>query len=199
MWDIFLYDSRAPKLKRLSLTSTGTERDQGAESISRVVAPAISGNGNFVAFATTANNMVPGDNNRLQDVFVVDCNSGEVRRASTGPGGVEGNGDSPAGQGEKIGISADGNMVAFSTNATNLGGNIILKNIHTDEAIPISTDGSRGVGRPSLSFLAAYVVFGSGSRLDGRFPSSGIFARFTGLSVSRYYFLFNNGTWSTEN
>ena len=182
LWDIFLYDAGNPKLKRLSLTSSGTERDQGTESASRVVAPSISGDGNFVAFATTATNMVSGDTNKLQDVFVVKTFSGEVNRVSVGKDEIEAvGGDSPAGQGEKVGISYDGRLIAFSTAAANLGGNIILKNIETGRTGIISTGGS-SVGRPAISRSGGYVVFGAGSRLDSRFQSSGIFARFTGMT-----------------
>lgn len=182
LWDIFLYDSGNPKLKRLSLTSSGTERDQGTESASRIVAPSISGDGNFVAFATTANNMVPGDTNKTQDVFVVTTFSGEVKRVSVGKGGIEGiGGDSPAGQGEKIGISYDGSFVTFSTKATNLGGSVVLKNTTNGETRAISTV-ENTVSRPSISRNGGYVVFGAGSRLDSRYSSSGIFARFTGIT-----------------
>ena len=182
MWDIFLYDSQSPGLKRLTTTATGGERDPGTESISRVVAPAISGDGNFVAYSTTASNVVAGDNNRTQDVFVVNVASGEVKRISTGSGGLEGNGDSPAEQGEKVGISFDGRLVAYSTAATNLGGNILLKDLTTGEVKVISSDVGSRVSRPSVSRSGKYVVFGSGSRLDSRFPSSGIFAKFTGIA-----------------
>lgn len=186
LWDIFLYDSGNPKLKRLSLTSGGGERDQGTESASRVVAPSISGDGSFVAFATTAKNMVSGDTNSFQDVFLVNIDSGEVKRVSIGKDGVEGNGDSPAGQGEKIGISFDGSLIGFSTGAKNLGGDIVLKNNVSGELRAISTDGGRGVGRPVVSRNGGYVIFGSGSRFDSRYASSGIFARFTGLTRCRF-------------
>ncbi len=186
LWDIFLYDSNNPKLKRLSLTSSGAERDQGTESASRVVAPSISGDGSFVAFATTAANMVEGDTNKSQDVFVVNAGSGQVKRVSLGKEGIQGVGDSPIGQGEKIGISYDGSLIAFSTSATNLGGDIILKNIHSGEIRAISTGGGRGVGPPAVSRNGGYVIFGSGSRLDSRFVSSGIFAQFTGLTRCRF-------------
>jgi Tol biopolymer transport system component len=188
LWDIFLYDSGNPRLKRLSVPSFGTERDQGTESASRVVAPSISGNGNFVAFATTATNMVSGDTNKAQDVFVVNTFSGEVKRVSVGKDGIEGvGGDSPAGQGEKIGISFDGSYVAFSTSAKNLGGELILKNtLNGETSVIISPENSRGVGRPAISRNGGYVVFGAGSRFDSRFQSSGIFARFTGITRCRF-------------
>jgi WD40-like Beta Propeller Repeat len=187
LWDIFLYDSGNPKLKRLSLTSGGGERDQGTESASRVVAPSISGDGNFTAYATTAANMVEGDTNKFQDVFVVNNFSGEMKRVSGGKDGTEGNGDSPSGQGEKIGISFDGSFVAFSTSAKNLGGELIFKNTLNGETnVVVSPENSRGVGRPAISRNGGYVVFGSGSRFDNRFASSGIFAQFTGITRCRF-------------
>jgi Tol biopolymer transport system component len=189
LWDIFLYDARNPQLKRLTLTAEGAERNQGTESISRVVAPSISGDGNFVAFATTADNMVPGDTNKAQDVFVVNTETGAVKRVSTVGGAIEsvqGNADSPSGQGEKIAISYDASWVAFSTNAKNLGGNIILKNTVSGETRAIVSDQSYGVARPAISRNGGYVIFGAGSRLDSRYPSTGIFIRFTGLTRCRF-------------
>jgi Tol biopolymer transport system component len=186
LWDIFLYDSQNPKLKRLSVTGSGAEREQGTESASRVVAPSISGDGNFVAFATTAGNMVSEDTNKLQDVFVVNTASGQVKRVSLGRNGEQGNADSPVGQGEKVAISYDGSWVAFSTNATNFGGGIILKNVESGETRIVSTVQGSGVGRPAISRNGGYVVFGSGTRLDGRYSSSGIFASFTAITRCRF-------------
>lgn len=188
LWDIFLYNAGNPRLKRLSVPNFGTERDQGTESASRVVAPSISGNGDFVAFATTATNMVSGDTNKTQDVFVVNTFSGEVKRVSLGKDGSEGiGGDSPTGQGEKVAISFDGSLIAFSTRAKNLGGELILKNtLNGETSVIVSPENSRGVGRPAISRNGGYVVFGAGNRLDSRYASSGIFARFTGITRCRF-------------
>jgi hypothetical protein len=111
-----------------------------------------------------------------------------VKRVSVGKDGIEGvGGDSPAGQGEKIGISFDGSYVAFSTSAKNLGGELILKNtLNGETSVIISPENSRGVGRPAISRNGGYVVFGAGSRFDSRFQSSGIFARFTGITRCRF-------------
>ncbi len=186
LWDIFLYDSGSPKLKRLSLTAEGSERNQGSESISRVVAPSISGNGNWVAFSTTASNIVGGDNNKMQDVFVANADTGQVKRVSVSADGAEGNGDSPIGQGEKIAISFDGTWIAFSTAAKSLGGNIILKNTSNGETRVVVPEQRFGVGRPAISRNGGYVVFGTGDKLDSRFSSSGIFARFVGITRCRF-------------
>lgn len=57
-WDIFLWEQNNPLLKRISLTANGKERNQGEESANRIVSPSISGNGRYIAFTTTASNMV---------------------------------------------------------------------------------------------------------------------------------------------
>lgn len=188
IWDIFLWDKNNALLKRVSLTADGKEREQGNESANRVVSPAISGNGRYIAFATTASNMVPGDNNNFQDVFVYDINTNTTILVSNTNDGKPCNGDSPIGQGEKIAISFDGNWVAFSTNATNLGvpaANIVMHNISTQQNHAVSTLAGSSVGRPVMSPASGYVIFGIGGKLDGRFASSGIFANYTGVGPCR--------------
>jgi len=188
LWDIFVWQHSTQTHSRVSLTSGGGERNQGNESASRVVAPAISGDGRFVAFATTASNMVAGDDNGLQDVFVVDIDSGDVVRASIGAAGVDSDGDSPIGQGERVSLSRDGQLVAFSTGAQNLGvtGTVMVRDLDSGRIIAATT-GTNGVGPPVMSFAGAYVVFGSGTPLDGRFASTGLFAHYTGLSPAFFW------------
>jgi hypothetical protein len=189
LWDIFLWEKDKKPLKRISLTADGKERDQGSESANRIVAPAISGNGQFIAYSTTASNMVPGDNNNSQDVFVYDINANTTTIASNSSDGKPGNADSPIEQGEKIAISFDGKWVAFSTKASNLGvpaSNIVMHNMSTGENKVISSVVGSSVGRPSISCSGSYVVFGIGGKLDSRFPSSGIFANYTGVGPCRF-------------
>jgi len=189
LWDIFLWEKDNPKLKRISLTNDHKERNQGSESANRIVAPAISGNGQFIAYTTTASNMVIGDDNNLQDVFVYNINSDSTVIASINSTGKPGNADSPIEQGEKIAISFDGKWVAFSTNASNLGvpaTNIVMHNMSTIENKAVSLMVGSSVGRPSMSQSGSYVVFGIGGKLDSRFQSSGIFANFTGVGPCRF-------------
>jgi hypothetical protein len=188
IWDIFLWEKDISKLKRISLTADGKERNQGNESANRVVSPAISGNGQYIAFTTTATNMVSADINNYQDVFVYDIATGNTVIASKAKDGKPGNADSPIGQGEKIAISFDGKWVAFSTNATNLGvpaANVVMRNMSTGENRVVSSIIGSSVGRPSMSQAGGYVVFGIGGKLDTRFPSSGIFANYTGVGLCR--------------
>ena len=151
---------------RVSLTGSSGERNQGTESASRIVAPTISGDGRYVAFATTATNMVAGETNGTQDVFDTQT-------------------DSPIGQGERVALSSDGRWVAFNTNASNLGTSasiVVMHNWATGEARVVSSQSGSSVDGVSMSRSGAYVAFGSGSALDGRFNSSGLFVRCTGLA-----------------
>ena len=75
--------------------------------------PALSGGGRFVAFESSATNLVPGDTSRDGGVFVRDRETGTTRRVSLGPGGVPGGGGKP-------GISANGRFVAFVSTSSNL-------------------------------------------------------------------------------
>lgn len=189
LWDIFVYDHSNASRTRVSLTGTGGERNQGVESASRIVAPAISGNGRYVAFATTASNMVPGDTNGMQDVFVVDTQTGAVTRASVSSSGVQGNAGSPLGQGERVALSYDGTWVAFSTAANTLGAgagtsgisNMMLHNRVTGETRAVTDQATGSVGPAAMTRSGAYVAFGAANPLDGRFNGSGLFSRFTGV------------------
>ncbi len=77
--------------------------------------PTISGDGRFVAFHSTATDIVAGDTNLQNDVFVHDRESGETTRISTC--GTDGEGDNDS---ERASISDGGELIAFVSQATNL-------------------------------------------------------------------------------
>ena len=178
LWDIFLWQRGMPELKRISMTAAGGERNQGTESSSRVVWPSISGDGNNIVFSTTSSNIISGDNNGLQDIFLYNIPAGSIKRVGT----TEGDGDSPAGQGERIGISYDGTWITYNTNAANLGvpkGNIVLQNTETGKIIPITKITNGSTARPMLSREGNFVIAGCSEVYDKRFNSSGIFVIYT--------------------
>ena len=67
------------------------------------ITPAISADGRFVAFDSLASNLVPGDTNGTNDVFVRDRRAGTTTRVSVSNTGAQGNGYS-----HKAAVSADG-------------------------------------------------------------------------------------------
>jgi Tol biopolymer transport system component len=107
--DVFVHDRRSGATTRVSVDSGGGQGNDVSRS------PAISSDGHYVAFASWASNLVPGDTNGVPDVFVHDRLSGATRRVSVDSGGGQGNALSydPT-------ISSDGRDVAFWGNASNL-------------------------------------------------------------------------------
>lgn len=91
------------KTSRVDVSSSGTHSNDQS------VAPSISANGRFVAFASGGSNLVPGDTNRRPDIFVHDRRTGKTRRVSLNSVGVQGNGYS-----SHPSISANGRFVALS-------------------------------------------------------------------------------------
>jgi Tol biopolymer transport system component len=106
--DVFVRDLRMAATSRVSVSSTGTESDGPSEK------PSLSADGSIVAFPSSAANLVAGDANGLQDVFVHDRITGTTERVSEGHG-REANGPSLASL-----VSADGSVVVYSSAASNL-------------------------------------------------------------------------------
>ncbi len=77
--------------------------------------PTISGDGRFVAFQTTATNLVDTDTNGVTDLVVADAKTGELRRIYQGFGGVETDGAS-----ETPHLNNNGTHLGFHSFATNL-------------------------------------------------------------------------------
>ena len=98
---------------RVSVATGGTQVTGGGPLASLFAD--VSDDGRYVAFTSTATNVVAGDTNGVQDIFVHDRQTGSTTRVSVGPGGAQANGAS-AGQS----ISSDGRFVAFQSGATNL-------------------------------------------------------------------------------
>ena len=108
-YDVFVRDRTTGTTERVSVDSGGT---QGNSYSDRAV---ISADGRYVAFESYANNLVTGDGNGANDVFVHDRITGTTELVSVDSGGNQGNKDSdgPA-------ISADGRYVAFRSHSNNL-------------------------------------------------------------------------------
>jgi Tol biopolymer transport system component len=113
--DVFLHDRLTGITKRVSIDSNGSETNGLSED------PAISADGRFIVFKSSADNLVPGDLNNYcygencPDIFIHDQFTGETKRVSVASDGTEGNytSDEPT-------ISADGKFIAFRSLASNL-------------------------------------------------------------------------------
>ena len=158
--DIFVRDRQAGSTTRVSVDSSGAQADGDSLYAS------ISADGRYVAFESTATNLVPGDTNAIADLFLHDRQTRVTSRLSTDDSGVQGNGDSmnPA-------ISADGRQVAFvswSTQLvpgdTNARMDIFVRDLvaGTISRVSIDSEGVQGNGNslsPAISGDGRYVAF----------------------------------------
>jgi Ca2+-binding RTX toxin-like protein len=121
-----------------------------------------------VLFASTASNLVAGDTNNQQDIFVKDLVTGAVTLVSGAEAGVVGNGSSSVGR-----FSADGTKVLFTSIASNLVAgdtnnqqDIFVKDLVTGEVTLVSGTAAGVVGNssstgPALSADGTKVLFTS--------------------------------------
>ena len=155
--DVFVYDRLAGSTTRVSVASAGSESNEAS------YAPAISGDGNVVAFESYADNLVAGDNNGVNDIFVHDLTTGETTRVSVSSTGEEGDGDAydPA-------LSEDGRYVVFESYA----GNLVDNDFNGTNDVFVH---DRDTGQTTLVSVtpwdeaAAYDSWGASISADGRY------------------------------
>ena len=147
---------------RLSLSSTQEQGNRDSQAASS------SADGRWVAFQSRATNLVPGDTNGVQDVFVRDRESGETERVSVASDATEANKDSG-----QPSISGDGRYVAFQSKAshlvagdTNRKRDVFVHDRETGETVRVSvaSDGSQAEGEsgfPAISADGRFVAFES--------------------------------------
>src|SRR5262249_41119358 len=113
--DIFVFDRQTQTTQRVSVDAAGNQAQGGSGSFS----PSISGDGRYVAFVSDAANLVPGDSNNAPDVFVYDRQTGTIERVSVDSAGNQALGGFGSPSNFVTALSADGQLAAFDTAATN--------------------------------------------------------------------------------
>jgi Tol biopolymer transport system component len=141
------------------LVSLGTN---GAAANGISTDPSISGDGRYVAFASTADNLVAGDTNKTYDVFVADLQAGATVLVSAKLlGSSPGNASSHSPQ-----ISIDANYVLFRSKASNLtsggavGENLFHRNLQSGLTYALTTSGFTSA---AMTPDGRYVAFGASS------------------------------------
>lgn len=161
-WDIFVRDTQLVTITRVSIATVGTEADESSYN------PAITPDGRFVAFWSSATNLVADDLNEFADIFLHDRQSGVTSRVSVDSDGLEADTDSydPT-------LSNDGRFIAFESNATNLVSgdtndayDVFVHDTQTGdtERISVATNGTQAnedSGEADMSADGRYVAFES--------------------------------------
>lgn len=109
VFDCFVFDRRTRAISRVSVGPKGRQGD--GESSGAV----ISANGRYVAFASTARNLIRRDTNNADDVFVRDLRAGRTRRVNVRADGGQSNGIS----GGPV-LSGSGRYLLYLSAANNL-------------------------------------------------------------------------------
>ena len=110
--NLFVRDRQTGVIRLVDRTLAGTPASGASQR------PAISGDGRFVVFTSSNNQLVAGDTNGTTDVFCADLSSNSIERISLSTAGIAGNQFSLVDSGGLI--SFNGRFIAFSSLATNL-------------------------------------------------------------------------------
>ena len=160
--DVFVHDRNNGLTQRVSIASDGSEADDES------VTASLSANGSFVAFGSSATNLVIDDTNDAIDIFVHDLDTGNTERVSVTSNGTEADGDS-----FYVDISSEGRFVAFMSDATNLvptdtnqKSDIFVHDRQNGitERVSISSNGSQSNGDSMFCAISSdgrYVAFSS--------------------------------------
>jgi Tol biopolymer transport system component len=154
----FIRDRAARTTERVSVSTRAVGANHDCAS------PSVSADGRFVAFSSEATNLVDGDTNRAEDVFLRDVLERTTIRVSVGTSGVQANGPSrsPA-------ISADGRSVAFVSAASNLVDgdtngveDVFVRDLAAGvtERVTIATSGAQGSTTPRMVGRGSDLLFG---------------------------------------
>lgn len=107
--DIFVYDRTNRTTERVSVDTAGNQSNAFSYD------PTISADGRYVVFVSSATNLVAGDTNGVEDIFLHDRTTGVTERVS-----LDSMGNQPNGNSSRPSISADGLRVVFESSADNL-------------------------------------------------------------------------------
>ncbi len=111
--DLFAHDRATGRTTRVNVDSSGDQVDD--DLFGAPLAPSVSADGQVVAFISAATDLVAGDTNGLEDVFVHDRRTGETEIANVGPDGRQAQPDFDFQGGvHDAEISGDATTVAFS-------------------------------------------------------------------------------------
>ncbi len=174
--DVFTWDRATGVTLRVSTDSFGTESNNNS---SDTYGPTISATGRYVAFTSTANNLVtiPGGGTNRAHTYRHDRLTGETIRislangAAGAPGSLLSTTPSISGDGDKVSFrSAASNLVSGDTNGIN---DVFVRTVSTGTTVRVSLTSTGGqitsgmVAEPSISRDGAAVVFTHTGNLTG--------------------------------
>jgi Tol biopolymer transport system component len=183
--DIFVKDLKTNKFTRVSVSSKGEQSDHALPPSNssgpathfddrHSESPLISGDGNTVAFASYARNLVPKDTNAASDVFLHNLRSGKTTLASVKTDGSQASNSNRGYGSTPLSISADGRVVVMTGAQADLAGptgqqhqfDTYVRNLrtHVTSRVNARADGKptkREAGEAFVSPDGRYLAFAS--------------------------------------
>ncbi len=141
--DIFIHDLQNGQTTVVSIATDGSQANNYSEG-----PPAISAGGRYIAFVSKATNLVPGDTNGNEDIFVHDRQTGQTSLVSVASDGTQGNTNS-----KEPTMSNAGRYITFWSGASNL---VIGDSNHAEDVfvhdqqtgqtkrVSVASDGTQG-------------------------------------------------------
>jgi Tol biopolymer transport system component len=160
--DAFLWDRTTGTIERVSVASGGAQANATTWSVD------VSGHGRFVVFSSRASNLVAGDTNRVDDVFLRDRLRGTTTRIS-----LAANGGQLRHLSSDPAIAPDGRFVAFVSGASTIDprdrngvADVFVYSLIARRAHLVSLASGRDLsngpsGGPSISRDGRFVAFAS--------------------------------------
>jgi Tol biopolymer transport system component len=177
--DVFVRDLAGGPPRRINLGPGGVEANGESTNVR------ISGDGSQVLFASEASNLVAGDSNARNDIFMAPAAGGAVTRINVGTGGVQANGHSDY----VAALNFDGTITAFTSDSSSLEGwaDVIESSVYVrlptldqtyllSQAMPGAPARDGFSMGPDLSATGQYLVFWStDDLLDDAIQTGGIY------------------------
>jgi Tol biopolymer transport system component len=156
--NVFVRNLKAATTRLASAPSSGHPANGNSYT------PSISAGGRFVAFVSSASNLVSGDTNRVPDVFVRNLSTRSIVRVSVSSSGRQGNRPSllvdPA-------LTANGRFITFTSQATNL----VSHGVHSEQVFlrAVAAHKTTLVSESSSGNAANAGSFDASISADGKF------------------------------
>jgi len=137
----------------ISVASDNTQTNNTAAG------PSISDDANFISFWSSGDNLVSGDTNSVEDVFLRDRQQNKTYRINLSTAGLEANG----GSGSATNMSRDGRYILYTSEADNLLGSSVPANTQQlyfleNPVHPANIASNTPQSIPSLPMLSPYLL-----------------------------------------
>jgi Tol biopolymer transport system component len=155
--DVFWLDRQTGRVAMVSANKTGQPGNGASDT------GIVSANGRYVVFESQASNLVSGDTNKSEDVFVKDMTTGSVKRV-----GLTTAGHQFAGGASHPSMSTDGRYVTYSGQPSGAFAQVYVRDLSlkTTTLVSVGADGkpgNAGTFEATISGGGRYVSFSTGA------------------------------------